>query len=937
MNDRDSFHDRVRLEAARYGKDAWIFVRELLQNARDADATRVEIEVEARGDGRARIGFLDDGFGMSLGHARRFLFTLYASSKHDDRDAGRFGVGFWSVLRFKPERIVVRSWPAHDESWEIELDGALRNATRRVPPRRETSGTEILLDRAMDSSELERRVFDAGRVNARFLTQRRNPRRSLAVRVNGRTLNEPFDLPPPSLGFEDRNRRGVVSLGSSPRVELHAHGLLVRMAYALDDLLSRDEGKEIGHGWPQQGTDGMAPQAILDDSRLDLLLARGDARNEREVARLVKRARSSLRRLVRRQIDRVRPRSLRQRAGDAVGALRSWSDLVLMLSSVTLALGIFAGAFLWSRSQAPRRSVETTTAAGSAPEAERARQTTPHRDLGALYAGPRSGVSETGDFELALRYRPAESSPFFAALVVFDPDSPPGALLHSDLAGDYRGAECRRDCMEIEVMVAARPGPVRLPCPVGHRIANESVRLDGRQVPLRATRHGEPVLVVGPGVDRDARVVYRAGPASDDGPVEEIEVTPRVALEETAASLSTMPVEERVEAAARWVGARVRYSTEDERIRRQASSVLRADSFVDRALAIGAGDCDVQNGVLVALLQDSGVTARLVIGYVGRMGSARGLHAWAEYRIGASWATLDLTARGDAESAAAIIEAEPPLEAASREDTPVVSASSDPGAWRFHMPAFLGVLASGMVAAVILLRSRRRERTVRYDPRFGLVSLVRGALERPEAFRETPEVFWRPLLPILPRGTVSLGEAWSLAERGRLYSARRRSALPMRASQTKNRVLDAAHAESALAASALGATPLDEWDERLSRGRSSPLLGDASSALSRRGERWRLTAVSNSSRDALPETRDVRGLTLETRSFWSGGSFDRYVVVDARAPWLIACERRHAARPAEAVFDLIDRVLDALGCPEPRRLELLAPLARAALRERAAR
>jgi hypothetical protein len=49
---------------------------------------------------------------MSYAHARRYLFALYASSKEQRRDqVGRFGVGFWSILRFEPKRIVIRSRP----------------------------------------------------------------------------------------------------------------------------------------------------------------------------------------------------------------------------------------------------------------------------------------------------------------------------------------------------------------------------------------------------------------------------------------------------------------------------------------------------------------------------------------------------------------------------------------------------------------------------------------------------------------------------------------------------------------------------------------------------------------------------------------------------------------------------------------------------------
>src|SRR5688572_19828766 len=122
------FLARALQEAARYGSDSWIFVRELLQNARDAGASRATFRCEESG-GVSRVSCLDDGEGMTFDHARRYLFTLYASSKEESgKAAGRFGVGFWSVLRFQPERIVIRSWPAKGEPWEVVLDGGLTRA-----------------------------------------------------------------------------------------------------------------------------------------------------------------------------------------------------------------------------------------------------------------------------------------------------------------------------------------------------------------------------------------------------------------------------------------------------------------------------------------------------------------------------------------------------------------------------------------------------------------------------------------------------------------------------------------------------------------------------------------------------------------------------------------------------------------------------------------
>ena len=124
------FQRRAFQEAQRYGGDDWVFVRELLQNSRDAGAGRVDFMVERR-DGVDRIVCRDDGGGMSFDHARRYLFTLYASSKKNQSDvAGRFGIGFWAVLRYEPDKMVVRSAPRGSDGWELRLSGDLQRISR---------------------------------------------------------------------------------------------------------------------------------------------------------------------------------------------------------------------------------------------------------------------------------------------------------------------------------------------------------------------------------------------------------------------------------------------------------------------------------------------------------------------------------------------------------------------------------------------------------------------------------------------------------------------------------------------------------------------------------------------------------------------------------------------------------------------------------------
>src|SRR4029078_5386628 len=126
------FRERALAEAQRYGSDPWVVVRELLQNARDAGAKAVTVRPELE-NSRARLACRDDGSGLTYEEGQRQLFTLYASRKCS-RDAGRFGVCSWSVLRLEPARIVVRAWPRKGAPWEVAWDGALTRGERAQPP-----------------------------------------------------------------------------------------------------------------------------------------------------------------------------------------------------------------------------------------------------------------------------------------------------------------------------------------------------------------------------------------------------------------------------------------------------------------------------------------------------------------------------------------------------------------------------------------------------------------------------------------------------------------------------------------------------------------------------------------------------------------------------------------------------------------------------------
>ena len=685
------FRARARAEADRYGPDPWVFVRELLQNARDAGARNVAFTAETV-DGVWRLHCRDDGEGMSYEHARRYLFALYASSKEQRRDqVGRFGVGFWSILRFEPRRIVIRSRPrlsagtgpsAHgpeDSPWELELSGDLESATRRTPTME--PGTELLLERPAPDAELERHVFEAAWQNARFLATRDHPELPLRITVNGRSANARFELPAPSSAFRRGSVRGVVGLGSAARVELFSRGLRVRAAASLADF-SAGGGRHTGRSRVQfaELPGRLAPQALLESDALELLLSRSDARENKALRRLIRLAERELGRLISRQLDAVRPFAWWRRLWLAL-RLRLRESLALRTALAAAAGAIVALIVAWSlwgehvfaRLRADLAFLtgdsDAALAVGSAGDLSPR-----YTDLGRLYRGPQVDVLSGSGVPVDLSYTPPEVRHYFSALTLerFDQAGQDAAADPSRL-GPYAGAdastctappnctaadgtactELTHGCTAVALVVESPAGVLRLPVPTGHRVDPTSVRLTPRQQPdsalrpeLLATPADEPALLLREPTRGTLRytTVPAAPPISAAPPTSSGLLPPELRL--GAEAQRGRPVAQRVQAMLELTRDLVVYSNAPDIAAQHQAPELRELHFIDRTLQIGAGDCDMQNALLVVLLQDAGVPARMAIGFVGQDGRTNSwLHAWAEYRDGdGPWQIADASA-----------------------------------------------------------------------------------------------------------------------------------------------------------------------------------------------------------------------------------------------------------------------------------------------------
>lgn len=926
-----AFRERARLEADRYGPDPWIFVRELLQNARDAGATRVHILATER-DGLSRIVCRDDGDGMSFDHARRYLFSLYASSKEDDdNQAGRFGVGFWSTLRFDPTTIQVRSCPRGGESWGVRFENGLEQATRVAGP--SAQGTEIVLERPAGDGNLERRVFDAVWQNARYLHQRDDPSRPLRILVGERTANAHFQLPAPTSKFQRGSLRGVVGLGPAPRVELFSKGLRVRSAACLEDLLT-PAGRHTGHSRVQfpELPGGLAPQVLLEGGDLDLMLSRADARDDRRLRRLVRLAQAELEQLLDRQLSLVRPRGFLGRLWDsAIIALRTSASVRIGVAAVLggiLAVGL--GSVLWDWNDAgpddPIIDVDSGSSTGP----------TPYADLGPRYSGPRVDPISGRPAPVDLRYEPPGQTPHLAALL-FEALGPDGVPLQSPKGGKarpYRGITCDGTCLRIDLPVATQDRTVPIPVATGHRLDPSRVTLDGQPVRVVLAADGRPTALLGAATQ--GLLHYESRPAPDPARPRAL---PAPALPDDLAkqarALRKVPTADRITALTDTVAQRVRYDRTREVAAAHEEAKSRGDGFIDRTLAIGAGDCDIQNALLVALLRTAGVEARLAVGYVGVSGRAHPwLHAWVEARDAkGAWQVVDASERPTAPPTASST-AIPRADGDSTGDVPaavsgpptgpnLATVSSPTPRW---MTVGLPLAGSLLFAALgVWGLAFRTRRTVALDDTGDLSGLVQGALQKPEIFSHMPALFHRRLVPLRDGDAISLHRARALGTAGHLFTSAAGSRLAQRASRAGAHVIDTERAEGRIVADAFGAVDLDRWSQVIDSTRATPMTQAADRVFARAGEDLTLRLA-----DDVPD----RIATLDVGRFGARDLADghrRMVAVDAALPFVADADRRYATDPGVALFSVLDHLADRVDLPPERRRAVLAEAAAQAI------
>ena len=241
-------------------------VRELVQNAADASAKRIEVDVAYDGKrGLLRLSVRDDGRGMSEKEVEGYL-TIGFSEKNPGVDRGRFGVGKLSPYALGIVRMVVETCDGQcTHRIAFNSDGSGTITKNRLRPR----GTTVRIYKECDrheAEELAERTFELVRDTCGSLP--------IPLFVNGATVNRDIALPTVyALPFTASSGTGVLGICAEAEHVLMGGGIVLETeAPVLGDDIS----------------------FVLDSPRLAPTLSRNAVRRDQAFDELLRAARAQI-------------------------------------------------------------------------------------------------------------------------------------------------------------------------------------------------------------------------------------------------------------------------------------------------------------------------------------------------------------------------------------------------------------------------------------------------------------------------------------------------------------------------------------------------------------------------------------------------------------------------------------------------------------------
>jgi hypothetical protein len=167
--------------------DPWSFLRELIQNAIDADSPEIDVCIDHEPPDLMVVEVRDAGAGMDRQIIDTRLTRLFSSSKDGDyTKIGRFGIGFCSVFAIDPE-VVCLDTGRNGEYWRVlfRKDRSFERIVLDTP----IEGTSIRIYKRASEDEVR-----AARIRAREVLGHWCKHARVEIRCDGAAISRPLSL-----------------------------------------------------------------------------------------------------------------------------------------------------------------------------------------------------------------------------------------------------------------------------------------------------------------------------------------------------------------------------------------------------------------------------------------------------------------------------------------------------------------------------------------------------------------------------------------------------------------------------------------------------------------------------------------------------------------------------------------------------------------------
>ncbi len=823
------FRERALIEGARYAKDKMVFLREFCQNSRDAGASQIVVKTFFEQD-LAVLTFEDNGHGMSLSHAKKYLFTLYASSKENETlSAGRFGVGFWSFLLSAPSEIEIESKTKNEKAWKISLSGDLHDYTF-MNSSLDNCGTGITLRYPSsvfcNEEELTKKTKEALTKYCLYLRDNSKNAKALPISVNGKVINKPISIDGARfLYFETGTTQGAIGLSDVPSVSVFARGLPVWQGTVLSELQYGGSKDDLSFT-----SDGPAPCYVLNGDKLNVTMDRRAVIDDAELKKL--------RRTAERRMDEFMSLYL-----DTVSPIKTVSKILLLARKKSLylffaLLSVLAiTAFLTVRYASDLFSLVSSSfnlpQFGNATNKDDSsniiisHQKPPTlRSFGnpGEYWGATVGGSLSDTDYWALLYRPPVDVTFrMAAMESLHLErgivgKPPSVTVN------HPQVSCKdSDCIYVALAVDTPPGLFVLPVPTGYVPVGSSISLNGQSsLQLLISESDEPIIIFNRSFK--GKLTYTVTPykmtLSSFRRRLLLEIPkdmkmPEILKSQARLLLTETQITNRISMATDFVATTIAYDDSVETVKAykkfKDSNLKR--NWLDFVLGQKKGDCDVQNAVLSILLRLANIPSRLAVGPVGKNGRTEaGLHAWVEYYDN-GWQMADASLRrvNNDESLQNITSSQnnDATEPSTNEHEPVqimsntMSSSHDEVTSTFDdilnstfiktLPIIIACTFL-MLFFLIVLKMKTKSilhlKDIQEDRRLEAAKLAASAISNPKMWNNVNTIFSRPFLLSIEGSSITVNQAKRLLTLRKLYAASSVSNWTKQALHNKITVLD---------------------------------------------------------------------------------------------------------------------------------------------------